>query len=153
MTDSISFTVYGTPAPQGSTKAFVVAGRAHITADNKKTKPYRQEVAGAALVERGKAGVHAIFAAKHVPVVVTYRFYFERPPSIPKRRLLHVVKPDIDKLVRSTTDALTGTLYADDAQIVSCEAHKYYGSPARVEITVKLAQDTYAPQPTKEHHS
>lgn len=136
----ISFIVYGTPAPQGSSRAFVVKGKAVLTAaDNKKLKPYRQEVAGAALVARAEAGYSDLFAGKHVPVTATYRFFFERPPSIPKKRLCHVVKPDLDKLVRSTTDALTGIIFADDAQICGLPGTaKFYGSPARVEITVRL---------------
>jgi crossover junction endodeoxyribonuclease RusA len=148
MADSISFTVYGTPAPQGSMKAFVIGGRARVTTDNRKLKPYRQEVAGAALTERAKANF--VMAGKHIPVEVCFRFFFERPPSIPKKRLLHVVKPDLDKLLRSTTDALTGILFADDSQIVCYgNSRKDYGSPARVEITVRWAQAiNEAPTPT-----
>jgi Holliday junction resolvase RusA-like endonuclease len=147
--DSISFVVYGTPCPQGSMKAFIVRGRAQVTSDNKKLKPYRQEVAGAAQVEAQKSG---FFAAKHVPVLASYVFYFERPPSIPRKRTRHVVTPDLDKLVRSTTDALTGILYKDDAQIVGYRnTGKFYGSPARVEITVRIAQDlSVSPTASKE---
>jgi len=135
----IKFTVYGTPAPQGSMKAFVIRGQARITSDNKKLKPYRQEVAGAALIARAEAGFNDVFAAKHVPVTATYRFFFERPPSIPRKRICHVVKPDLDKLVRSTTDALTGIIFADDAQICGLPGTaKFYGSPARVEIIIRI---------------
>lgn len=138
----LSFIVYGIPAPQGSMKAFVMGGKARITSDNKKLKPYRQEVAETALIERAHAGFHEVFASKHVPVEVFYHFFFERPPSIPKKRVMHVVKPDLDKLLRSTTDALTGILYADDAQIVSYgKSRKDYGSPARVEIKVSILED------------
>jgi hypothetical protein len=38
----------------------------------------------------------------------------------------HVVKPDLDKLVRAVGDALTGILYRDDAQIVSLNASKRF---------------------------
>jgi crossover junction endodeoxyribonuclease RusA len=47
-----------------------------------------------------------------------------------------VVKPDLDKVIRATCDALTGILYADDAQIVDTSARKHYGSPERVEISM-----------------
>ncbi len=143
MTTFISFKVYVNPVPQGSMKAFFIGGHARVTSDNKKLKPYRQEVAGAAMVEGRNAG---FFAGKHVPVIVSYSFYVERPPSIPKKRTRLVVKPDLDKLIRSTTDALTGILYADDAQIVGYErTGKFYGSPARVEITVRIAQEQNSP--------
>ena len=150
MTNTISFIVYGRPEPQGSSRAFVIAGRAHITSANKKLKPYRQEVAGAAIVARDAAGVCGVFAPKHVPVFAEFRFYFERPPSIPKRRVQHVVKPDIDKLVRASLDAITGILLCDDAQVVELIAKKFYGSPARVEITVRIAQDNELPTANKE---
>jgi len=145
--NKIAFTVYGTPEPQGSMKAFVIAGRARVTSSNKNLKPYRQQVSGAAIVESEKQGF--VMAGKHVAVEVEYHFYFERPPSIPKKRTLHVVRPDLDKLLRSTTDALTGILYADDSQIVSYgNSRKDYGSPARVEITVTLAQEVHTQPPT-----
>jgi Holliday junction resolvase RusA-like endonuclease len=134
----IKFVVYGTPAPQGSMKAFVIRGQARLTSDNKKLKPYRQEVAGAALIARAEAGFNDVFAGKHVPVHATFRFFFERSPSIPKKRLCHVVKPDIDKLCRSTFDSLTGILFSDDAQVCGLSAAKFYGSPARVEIIIRI---------------
>jgi crossover junction endodeoxyribonuclease RusA len=134
----IRFTVFGTPVPQGSMKAFVMGGKAHVTSDNAKMRPYRQEVAAMALRARAWTEINDLFAGKHIPVSVAYRFFFERPPSIPKKRVAHVVKPDLDKLIRSTTDAMTGILYADDAQIVASMAIKAYGSPARVEIIVRI---------------
>lgn len=45
----IEIRVVGTPAPQGSHKAFVVNGRASIVDDSKKTRPWRQDVREAAL--------------------------------------------------------------------------------------------------------
>ena len=44
MRDALNFTVYCHPEPQGSSKAFVVAGKARITSDNKNLKPYRQTI-------------------------------------------------------------------------------------------------------------
>lgn len=136
----ISFTVYATPQPQGSAKAFVIAGRARVTSDNRKLKPYRQEVAGAALAALSGLGIALPFAGKHVPVQVGMRFFLAKPPSIPKKRWAPVVKPDLDKLQRATTDALTGILYADDSQIVGYvpAPQKFYGSPERVEICVRV---------------
>ena len=45
------FTVYGVPIPQGSIEGVTPKGWTHpnITSDNKRAKPWRQEVAGAAL--------------------------------------------------------------------------------------------------------
>jgi len=140
----IRFTAYVTPTPQGSMKGFVLPGkwgakpRAILTSDNKKLKPYRGEVTREAMVALRDAGVEEPFAEKHVPVSMVLDFYFQRPPSIPKKRVGMVVKPDIDKLIRSTTDAMTGIIYADDAQIVELSVRKHYGTPERVEVATSI---------------
>jgi crossover junction endodeoxyribonuclease RusA len=55
-------------------------------------------------------------------------FTLPKPKSAPKtRRTLPDRKPDIDKLVRSTCDALTTAgVYEDDARIVSLTASKVF---------------------------
>ena len=129
------FTVFGKPQPQGSTKAFIPRGwkRAIITSANSKMKPWRQEISGTAvaIVEAG-----AIPAPKEEAVAITLDFFLERPKSIPKRRTALTVKPDLDKLVRASLDALTGILFVDDAQVVYIRTSKAYGSPERLEITL-----------------
>jgi len=136
--DSISFTAYVTPEPQGSMKAFIPKGwnRAIITSDNKDLKSYRQEVSKAALEQRAKIGFYDVMFGKHSPVSAVFNFYFAKPDSVSKKRTQHVVRPDLSKLIRATEDALTGIIYTDDAQIVSIKAEKFYGLPERVEVTV-----------------
>ena len=110
--------------------------RAILTSANAKMKPYRQQVGWAALESSNAAGIDGLFAGKHIPVAVEMRFYFEKPPSIPKKRTQYVVKPDLSKLIRSTEDALTGVIFNDDAQIIQLVASKHYGIPERAEIVV-----------------
>jgi Holliday junction resolvase RusA-like endonuclease len=118
-------------------RGFVRNGRAILTSNNKKMKPYRQEVANTAMTAAFEAGcLHLPMAGKHEPVKLSLKFYFARPVSIPKKRTEIVVKPDIDKIIRATADALTGILYADDAQIVEMNASKHYGTPERVEVSI-----------------
>ena len=142
----IKFTAYVTPVPQGSMRGFVLPGkwgakpRAILTSDNTKLKPYRGEVTREAMVALGKAGVAEPFAAKHVPVKMVFDFYLQRPASIPKKRQSPTVKPDLDKLIRSSTDAMTGILYADDAQIVELSVRKHYGTPERVEVSATILE-------------
>lgn len=142
MSNSIAITVYTRPVPQGSMKGFVAPGknrgkpRAILTSDNRAMKPYRQEVALTAIAEMSKLGVDGPFAEKHVPVAVELRFYFRRPVSVSKKRVHVVVKPDIDKIVRSTFDSLKGIFWNDDAQIVSLFTYKAYCHRERVEINV-----------------
>jgi crossover junction endodeoxyribonuclease RusA len=140
----IKFTAYVTPVPQGSMKGFVLPGkwgakpRAILTSDNTKLRPYRGELTREAMVALRDAGVAEPFAPKHVPVSIVFDFYLQRLASIPKKREFPSVRPDLDKLVRSSTDAMTGILYADDAQIVELSTRKHYGTPERVEVTVTV---------------
>lgn len=136
--DSISITAYCTPEPQGSTRAFNIPGKEYpvVTSDNKDLKSYRQEVSKSAMLERRNAGFFDVMFTKHSPVLGVFNFYFAKPASVSRKRTQHVVRPDLDKLVRGTCDALRGIIYTDDSQIVSIKAEKFYGLPERVEITI-----------------
>jgi len=130
----LTFTVYGKPRPQGSTRAFFIKklGRAVITSDNKQLKPWRQQVSETALSVRERG----VEPWRGYPVRIDLAFYFARPKSA-KKRIGMTVKPDLDKLQRAVFDAITGILIHDDAQITSVTARKHYGDPERVEITVE----------------
>lgn len=144
----VKFVAYGTPQPQGSMKGFVLPGkngaksRAILTSDNTKLKPYRGEVTREAMQALRVAGLQEPMAAKHVPVRLEMKFFVSKPESAPKKRLRPTVKPDLSKLIRSTEDALTGILYADDSQVVSYgNSGKFYGSPERVEVTATIVDE------------
>ena len=120
--------VPGIPAPKGSTRAFYIKklGRAVVTHDNKRTRPWEQAILAELL---------ALHPQIHDgPVSVCMNFYLPRPrghfgklglrPSAPRH---HLVKPgDVDKLARTVLDALTGVVYRDDAQVTTIEARKHY---------------------------
>jgi Holliday junction resolvase RusA-like endonuclease len=57
--------------------------------------------------------------------VVKMQHYYDRP----------AVAPDIDKLIRAVADALTGTAYRDDSQIVEVLASKVYADSTYIEVT------------------
>ena len=131
----VRFTVYGTPVPQGSSKAFVVKGRAIVTSDNKQLRPWRAEVAHAAREAwEGRAPLDE-------PVAVFAFFTLARPASRPKRDKYPDRKPDLDKLIRGLLDGLTGPLLKDDARVVRLICDKVYvGDPlATAEPSVKVA--------------
>lgn len=83
------------------------------------------------------------------PLAVEFRFVRARPqghfgtgrnagtlkPNAPR---YPIVRPDALKLARVAEDALTGVLYADDAQIVEERLLKVYGDPARLEVEIFL---------------
>jgi len=103
--------VYGTPAPQGSKRH---VGGGVMVESSKKVKPWRQDVKFAAL--QARAGAQPI----DDPVCMRVVFTLPKPASAPKRkRTFPSRKPDIDKLLRSTLDALTDAgIFSDDARVV-----------------------------------
>lgn len=115
----IEFECYGSPAPQGS-KRHVGGGR--MIESSKKVKPWREAVKWAAVEAR--RGASPLEGALSVLLVFT----LPKPQSAPKtRKTWPSKKPDIDKLIRSTFDALTDAgIWIDDAQVVSLLARKVF---------------------------
>ena len=140
----ISFFVPGVPQPGGSKRAFVnkKTGRAIVTEDCKRNKPWRSVVVGIAMQALGTAPPLA------GPLVVEFTFFILRPkghfgsgrnsarlkPSAPG---WPVVKPDTTKLVRAVEDALTGIAWVDDALIVEQVARKVYGPRPGVRVVIE----------------
>lgn len=119
------FTVTGTAAPQGSKKAFVRGKHAVLVESSDAVKPWRQDVVAAA--EQAMLAVGWI--PLDGPITVAVTFLLRRPPSIPKRRLFPHTKPDLDKLIRSTLDALTTAgAIVDDARAVDLMLRKRYAA-------------------------
>ena len=136
----ITFTVWGRPQPQGSSRAFIPKGwtRAVITSANSKNKPWRQEIAGTALAEMEKERLS--LAPKGKAIAIEANFIFTKPKSTKKSEVYKVTKPDTDKLVRSLLDALTGIVFADDSQVVQIVASKNFGAPEKVIVSVKVLE-------------
>lgn len=149
----LAFTVLGKAEPAGSKRAFVnkKTGKAIVTDDNPKSRPWKQEVARAALDERERRGVELLTG----PVELCVTFVQIRPrghygtgrnsdvlkPSAPARP---IVRPDATKLCRCVEDALTGVLWHDDAQVVAQFISKEYGDPARAYVVIRELAATVA---------
>jgi len=79
------------------------------------------------------------------PVRLVVRAYLPIPKSKPKKwqaaalagRIRPTGKPDCSNLVKHLEDCANGIFWCDDAQIVSLEVAKFYGSPARWEIEIE----------------
>ena len=119
---TITFTAFGTPVPQGSTRAFVVNGRAVTTSANKNLRPWRDTMASAARFAMQEAAQERLDG----PVRVYAAFTLPRPKSRPKRDRWPDRKPDLDKLGRGLLDALTGPVIRDDAQVCALAVVKRY---------------------------
>lgn len=135
---SFHFAVLGDPQPQGSTKAFVIKGtnRAVVTSANSKNKPWRQDVSRSAMCAIRTSGFVPMMDGQAVELKVD--FYFDKPKSTKKTVIHKTTRPDVDKLLRSVADALTGIAFKDDCQIVKCVATKHFGSPPRAVISVGI---------------
>lgn len=117
----ISFNVVGKAEPQGSTRAFVVNGKAVTTSTNKNLKPWRSCVFDAALKAMG--GAPMVMG----PVEIWAEFRIQRPASSPKtRETLPDKTPDLDKLARGLFDALTGVCWDDDKRVVRMHISERY---------------------------
>jgi Holliday junction resolvase RusA-like endonuclease len=122
-----SFYVNGRPAPQGSKASL---GRGRFKEQSPHLDAWRSDVRNAAMGHAGEALVSG-------PILVEYVFLFRRPNSHyrsnnPEREFkdgapVWVAKaPDLDKLQRSSNDALTGVIWVDDAQVVATLAQKRF---------------------------
>lgn len=164
---TLQFTVRGLPAPQGSKKyvGHSKAGRAILQESSEKVRPWRQDVVNAA--EDAIAQIPG-FKPLQGPVHLIVEFYLPRPKSAPKtRRVAPAVAPDLDKLLRSTDDALkTAAVWRDDSQVVDITARKRYATfsdeayshpwelpgPGAVITVIELGEDdTWADQPLDIH--
>jgi len=133
----------GKPEPQGSTKAFVVGGRARVTSDNTNLMPWRA-LAVTKLQEMARDWPLPLFSGA---VYVQVEFVFPRLKSHPKTakgaQPEHTVKPDIDKLLRALYDAMTVTgVVRDDACITKGWQSKRYakiGEAAGTLVTIRSA--------------
>lgn len=152
----IQFMVRGTPATQGSKRAFVTRGAAPraVLVDNnaQKLRPWRDAVRYAA--ETAMAGRPPIDG----PVSVRIVFALARPKSHPKTRRTWptgVRSGDLDKLIRACFDALTDAgIWGDDAQAVHVEAFKdYVGHGPAQQMTAPGADILIKPITEEESHT
>ena len=120
----IRFSVEGTPIQQGSMRHIGNGRMIHNKAAELAT--WRAMVALAAK----QAGCQPIDS----PIIISMRFRIKRPKTV--KRDLPTVPPDLDKQIRSILDALTGTAYIDDSQVVDISATKVYSDNPGVDIEI-----------------
>lgn len=111
-------TVHGTPAPQGSKRH---VGRGVMVESSQLVKPWREAVKHALLLVPTSQRIDG-------PVAVEVTFTLKKPASAPKTRVTWPQRrPDLDKLLRSTFDALSDAdVWGDDSQVVEVTARKVF---------------------------
>lgn len=121
----VEFIVRGLPAPQGSKRH---VGNGVLIESSSKVKPWRADVKAAA-----ETALEAFpgWRPLDTPVQVTIGFWLPRPKSQPRtRRTLPGTRPDLDKLTRSTLDALDmAGVYTDDSRVTDLIVRKRYVNP------------------------
>lgn len=129
--NGISFHVYGTPTPKGSTTrmpngATLPAG---TPASRLRMATWHREIRDAARIAMDD---HAPFRG---PIRLMVEFAFQ-PPATTIRKyqwgwLPHTKRPDVDKLFRALGDALTGIVWIDDSQVCVSAINKVYAWDGR----------------------
>lgn len=132
--------VRGEPASEGSTRAIpsrdgrravvVHGGDKNMQA---KLKAWRGAVAAEAEAWRLRNGQPELAEG---PVRLRVEFYMRRPKTV--KRSWPAVAPDLDKLLRGASDALTGLVWRDDSQVVEQLVREVYADDrppgARLEV-------------------
>ena len=152
---TLTITVHGTPAPQGSKRAFrnQHSGRIQQVESSKRVAPWRSDVRDAAFHAVDRLDQHTAALLWEAPLAVRIEFRLPRPkghwlpansrrpePELHPYAPAHPAgKPDLDKLTRAVLDALTGIVWRDDSQVVHIEAWKHYDGRPGADITVTEA--------------
>jgi Holliday junction resolvase RusA-like endonuclease len=149
MSDVLVFNVNGMPGAQGSKKGFAVrkggvpTGKVAMRESSAKVAPWRSDVKAAAEHATGAVGHFDPWTAYAGPVHVSLTFRFARPKAHYRTgRNAHLLRDnapeypigrnlgDVDKLERSTFDALTAAgVIVDDSLIVRVIADKVWCDP------------------------
>ena len=125
MANSFTFCATGIPRPQGSKNQFGAESCRDV-------KPWRYDIKCACQAERPEGwdkttriGLSAVFTFTRP------KKHFDRQGNLRADAPYYVVarKGDADKLARALCDALTGTAYDDDDQVVNLSVAKRYVEP------------------------
>lgn len=155
--NEIRFFVPGKPAPGGSKKVFPIrkggipTGKFVVTdAAGQKNKDWRASVAHEGALALCAVSKNDDPPAWTGPIELELEFCLPRPMSHstvrqscvylkPNAPEFPTTRPDVGKLARSTVDALTHILWADDAQIVKETHSKAYSSRTGCWVIVREA--------------
>lgn len=135
----IKFTIPGEPCAQGRPRFSTVGGYVKAI-DPAKSRSQKAFVKYIATHEAHKQG----WTYTYLPLYVEIIAYLGIPKSKSKKWRAAAIrgqerptkKPDTDNIFKLVTDALSGVIYADDKQIVSCRVQKWYSEEPRTEVKI-----------------
>ena len=128
MTPIVRFKVSCNPVPQGRPR-IIKRGQHYGMKDHEKSRDYKDML-------RLLAHEHRMDPLLVGPLRLELLFEIRRPQSCRKRDVWRDKKPDLDNLIKAVTDAMTGVIWRDDAQIVALMAEKPYSDSPGVTVTV-----------------
>lgn len=118
----LDFFVPGIPIPEGSLKALNRRGTKQPIVIHQNSPALTKWRTAIAEMARYYMGVKPVFESDAIEL--TCVFTVPRPRTV--TREYPTVPPDLDKLMRSVGDALTGIVYGDDAQSVDLHLRERY---------------------------
>lgn len=120
-----TFRVEGDPKPKGSYRQIINHGKPVFIPMSKGEPVWRRKVDAAATKEwESQYDDDPIETAVSVDIT----FLMRKPKSA--KRLYPTVVPDLDKLIRSTLDAIQDArIYKNDAQVIKLSCRKLYADP------------------------
>ena len=144
----IQLWVPGVPQPKGSTRSFVVNGKAITTSTVRGLKDWEQSIRYVVAVNK--------LVPIHGPVKISLTFLLPRPASRHskphskdpwKRDPVPDTKPDLDKLIRGCLDPLGGGIVIDDdSRVLEIQATKRYvdsdGQPGVLLVVEEIPPET-----------
>lgn len=138
----IRFTVFGTPQPAGSKRAFPFRRGdgtlgAHVVDANSKSRDWKTAVSQTAAEQFRGELLEGPLAVEFTFRVVRPKGHFGKRGLLPSAPEFPTVKPDLLKLARGVEDALTNVVWRDDSLIVDEVLAKRYGERAGVDILVR----------------
>lgn len=147
----LSITIPGKPRTKGSVRVYGYQRRdgrlgAGVVNDNAETAAWCEEIA-----LRAREELPHDWEPTMAPVVLLVEAQFARPKKHYSRRggrytttlaksapIEHMQTPDCDKVARAVCDALTGTLYQDDRQVVELHIAKIWGENNETRIRAEV---------------
>ena len=128
----ITITIPGEAVPQRRPR-FTKMGNFVKVYEEKICTDFKKHVATVAAEQQGDFEM----VEAGVPMWVTMTFYMNRPKAA-KKRVHHVIKPDLDNLAKGVLDGLAGTLFYHDQGVVGLYLEKEYSDNPRTEVTIHL---------------
>jgi Holliday junction resolvase RusA-like endonuclease len=138
----IVFTVAGKPEPAGSKRALPWRARdgrsgTSIVDANPKSRGWKTQVSEAAAAAFSGELLNGPLSVELVFEVPRPQGHFGKHGLLASAPAHPTTRPDVLKLARAVEDAITGTIWRDDAQIVREVLVKTYGEQSRLTVRIE----------------